>query len=95
MSKERATKRRAKENFMSSDILGDKTTKKNIEGCSEKDATREDNEGYFSEQEVPSCSDDDDQPIVNTLPSSAAPTLKKKASTKNIMTYEDGRMKPS
>ena len=88
ISKERATKRRAKEKILSSDILGDKTTTTNIEGCSEKDATREDNGGYCSKHEFPSCNDADDQAIVNTLLSSAAPTLKTKRAPKTLWTYE-------
>ena len=88
MARERATKRRAKEKFMSSEIHGNEARTNNIECCSDADASREDNGCDYFEQELPSGSEDDDQPIVDTLPSSAAPTSKKKRKAKSLWTYE-------
>jgi hypothetical protein len=72
MSTERATKRRAKEKFMSS----------------EDDAAPEKNTLQNAITSRESCSDDDDLPIVNTLSSSQAPLSKKKRAPKILWTYE-------
>jgi hypothetical protein len=90
MSTERATKRRAKEKFMNSDLDVDNviSSTENLKGSSEDDAARGNNTLPNAINSRETCSDDDDLPIVNTLTSSATTMTKKKRGRKTLWTYE-------